>query len=107
MNSNVKQAVLWIVLLCVAALIWIVVRSGRGGSEQQLSFTQFMNQVEQGKVKSVTISGYDVKGSVQRRPASGFASPAELPRPVQAAARQERRCRYSGGQFREPRLHSH
>jgi cell division protease FtsH len=63
MNSNVKQAVLWIVLLCVAALIWVVVRSGRGGAEQQLSFTQFMNQVEQGKVKSVTISGYDVKGA--------------------------------------------
>jgi cell division protease FtsH len=63
MNSNVKQAVLWIVLLCVAALIWVVVRSGRGGAEQQLTFTQFMNQVEQGKVKQVTISGYDVKGT--------------------------------------------
>jgi cell division protease FtsH len=63
MNSNVKQAVLWIVLLCVAALIWVVVRSGRGGPEQQVTFTQFMNQVEQGKVKQVTISGYDVKGA--------------------------------------------
>ena len=62
MNSNVKQAVLWIVLLCVAALIWVVVRSGRGGTEQQPSFTAFMNQVEQGKVKSVVVSGYDVKG---------------------------------------------
>ncbi|MBC7928473.1 MAG: ATP-dependent metallopeptidase FtsH/Yme1/Tma family protein [Bryobacteraceae bacterium] len=62
MNSNVKQAVLWIVLLCVAALIWIVVRSGRGPNEQVLTFTQFLNQVEQGKVRKVTIAGHDVKG---------------------------------------------
>ncbi len=62
MNSNVKQAVLWIVLLCVAALIWIVVRSGRGPNEAQLTFSQFMNEVEQGKVGKVTISGHDVKG---------------------------------------------
>ena len=65
MNSNVKQAVLWIVLLCVAALIWIVVRTGRGPNEQQLTFSQFMTQVEQGKVKKVSIGGHDVKGDYQ------------------------------------------
>jgi len=63
MNSNVKQAVLWIVLLCVAALIWIVVRTGRGPSEQTPTFSQFLTQVEQGKVKQITISGHDVKGT--------------------------------------------
>ncbi|MDZ4802149.1 MAG: ATP-dependent zinc metalloprotease FtsH [Bryobacteraceae bacterium] len=62
MNSNVKQAVLWIVLLCVAALIWIVVRSGRGPNEAQLTFSQFMTEVEQGKISKVSISGHDVKG---------------------------------------------
>src|SRR4051794_24143097 len=62
MNSNVKQAVLWIVLLCVAALIWIVVRTGRGPNEAQLTFSQFMTQVEQSKVRKVSISGHDVKG---------------------------------------------
>jgi cell division protease FtsH len=62
MNSNVKTAVLWIVLICVAVLIWVVVQTGKTGSEQQLTFTEFMNQVEQGKVKNVTISGNQVKG---------------------------------------------
>jgi len=62
MTSNVKQAVLWIVLLCVAALIWIVVRTGRGPNEAQLTFSQFMTQVEKGSVRKVTISGHDVKG---------------------------------------------
>ena len=62
MNSNVKTAVLWIVLICVAVLIWVVVKQGKNGVEAQPTFTEFMNQVEQGKVKSVQISGNQVKG---------------------------------------------
>lgn len=62
MNSNVKTAVLWIVLVCVAVLLYVVVKSGRGPTEVQYSFTEFMNQVDQGKVKKVNISGTDVKG---------------------------------------------
>ncbi|MEJ7608388.1 MAG: ATP-dependent metallopeptidase FtsH/Yme1/Tma family protein [Bryobacteraceae bacterium] len=57
-----KTAVLWIVLICVAVLIWVVVKTGKTGSEQQITFTDFMNQVEQGKVKKVIISGNQVKG---------------------------------------------
>ncbi len=64
MNSNVKTAVLWIVLLCVAVLLYVVVKSGRGTAESQFTFTEFMNQVDQGKVKQVTISGTDVKGAL-------------------------------------------
>ena len=62
MNSNVKTAVLWIVLICVLVLLWAVVRTGKSGSETQLTFSQFLNQVDQNKVKSVTISGNQVKG---------------------------------------------
>ncbi len=64
MNSNVKTAVLWIVLICVLVLLWAVVRTGKPGGEQQLTFSQFMNQVDQGKVKSVVISGNQVKGKL-------------------------------------------
>jgi cell division protease FtsH len=62
MNSNLRNAVLWVVLICVAALIWVVVRTGRSGQEQQLTFTEFMTHVEQSKVKKVSISGNQVKG---------------------------------------------
>ncbi|HET8546408.1 MAG TPA: ATP-dependent metallopeptidase FtsH/Yme1/Tma family protein, partial [Bryobacteraceae bacterium] len=62
MNSNVKTAVLWIVLICVAVLLWIVVRTGRTGGEQELAFSDFLNYVEQGRVKKVTVSGTDIKG---------------------------------------------
>jgi cell division protease FtsH len=64
MNSNVKTAVLWIVLICVAVLLWIVVRTGRTGPEQELAFSDFLNQVEQGRVKKVTVSGTEIKGEM-------------------------------------------
>jgi cell division protease FtsH len=63
MNSNLRNAVLWVVLICVAALIWVVVRTGKSGAEQELTFTEFMNQVESGKVKAVSVSGNLVKGT--------------------------------------------
>jgi cell division protease FtsH len=63
MNSNVKTAVLWIVLICVAVLLYVVVKQGRTPAETAVTFTEFMNQVEQGRVKTVAISGTDVKGA--------------------------------------------
>ncbi|MCU0245000.1 MAG: ATP-dependent zinc metalloprotease FtsH [Bryobacter sp.] len=62
MNSNVKTAIFWGVLICVAVLLWAVVRTGKGPLEQPVSFSEFMNQVEQGKVRSVTIAGNEVHG---------------------------------------------
>ena len=64
MNSNVKTAVLWIVLICVAVLLWVVVRTGKTGGEQQLTFTDFMQYVDQGRVKDVTLSGSEAKGTL-------------------------------------------
>ena len=62
MNSNVKTAVFWVVLICVVVLLWTVVRSGRGRPERQLTFTEFLSEVEAGKVKAVTIAGVEVRG---------------------------------------------
>jgi cell division protease FtsH len=61
-NSNIKTLIFWVVLVCLAVLLFAVVRSGQGPSEKQVSFTQFLNDVQQGQVKEVTISGNDVHG---------------------------------------------
>jgi cell division protease FtsH len=63
MNSNVKTAIFWVVLICLAVLLWAVVKQGNTRREQSLTFTQFLNQVEAGNVKSITISGNEVRGS--------------------------------------------
>ena len=62
MNSNVKTLVFWVVLVCVGVLVWAVIQAGGGKREETLTFTQFINDVEAGRVKSVSISGTDVKG---------------------------------------------
>jgi cell division protease FtsH len=63
MNSNVKTAVFWVVIIMVVVLLWTVVRQTKSHPDDQPSFSTFMKNVEEGKVKSVTITGNDVTGS--------------------------------------------
>ncbi len=62
MNSNVKTAVFWVVLICVVILLVTVVRTGSTQMEKELTFTQFVDEVEAGKIKEVVITGNEVKG---------------------------------------------
>ena len=62
MNSNVKTAIFWVVLICVAVLLWVVVQTGKARPDEQLSFSQFLARVEAGKVAKVTITGNEVRG---------------------------------------------
>jgi len=62
MNSNVKTLVLWLVIIMVVVMLWAVVRTNHGTRSADLSFTDLMNQIDQGRVKSVTISGTELKG---------------------------------------------
>jgi len=63
MNSNVKNAVFWVVLICVVVLLWAVVNANGRKKEEALTLTRFLNEVEAGRVASVEITGHDVKGS--------------------------------------------
>ena len=62
MNSNIKTAILWVVVICVVVLLWNVVNTGRKRPEKTLTFSQFLNEVETGKVKAVKIRGTEVTG---------------------------------------------
>ena len=63
MSSSLKAGVFWIVLACVLVLGWQVVKSGRSRPEKTIIFTDFIREVEAGKVRKVTISdGTHVEG---------------------------------------------
>ena len=62
MNSNIKTAIFWVVLICVAVLLWTVVRTGKSKPQQAINFSQFLEDVDNGKVKAVTFNGTDVTG---------------------------------------------
>jgi cell division protease FtsH len=61
-NSNLKTLVFWVVLVCVALLLFAVVRTGQGMKEEQISFTTFMDKVDEGQVAEVNITGTEVHG---------------------------------------------
>jgi cell division protease FtsH len=59
----VKTLVLWLVIIMVVVMLWAVVRTGRGQHTSDLTFTDLMNQIDQGRLKTVTISSLDLKGT--------------------------------------------
>src|ERR1700728_703624 len=61
-NSNFKTAIFWVVIIVVVVLFWTVVHNTKSRPDAQLSYTQLMNDVNAGKIKSVTISGNDLRG---------------------------------------------
>ncbi len=65
MNSSLKHSLLWVVLIAVAGMLIFVVRSGQGPKEQELSFSQFMDEVKAGRVTKVTVAANDVHGEMR------------------------------------------
>src|SRR5260370_37101302 len=63
MNSNIKTAVFWVVIVMVVVLLWTVVKQTKSRPDDQPSFTALMNYVEQDRVKSIVITGGDAHGT--------------------------------------------
>ncbi len=63
MSSNIKTAVLWVVIILVVVMLWAVVRTGKGPHTVELTYTDLLNQIDQSKIKSVVITGNDLHGN--------------------------------------------
>jgi cell division protease FtsH len=62
-NSTVKTVVFWLVIVLSAVLLYqVVMRSNSGPKEKEVNFSQFMTDVDQARVREVTIDGMQVKG---------------------------------------------
>ncbi len=72
MNSNIKTLIFWVVLICVAVLLFALVRTGQGPKEENLSFTAFLTKVQNDQVQSVTITGNEVHGVYKNNPNQGL-----------------------------------
>ena len=61
MNSTLKSLLFWMVLVVIGVLVWnFSTRFQR--SDQAISFSTFMTQVQSGQVSSVTITGNEING---------------------------------------------
>ena len=80
MNSTVKTVVFWLVIGLSALLLWQVIQAGRSGQKvQDINFTQFMSDVDQGKVREVTVDGMQVSGKHVDNSAFHTTAPSNYP----------------------------
>jgi cell division protease FtsH len=77
-NSTVKQVVFWLVILLSGILLWSVVKNNNtGAKEREVNFSQFLAEVDQGKIKDVTVYGPEVRGDYkdERLPSTPLSRP--------------------------------
>src|SRR5712691_6826630 len=55
MNSSVRKAVLWLIILCLAVLVWAVLKGSKAPGAQP-SFSELVKDVRDGKVQQITIN---------------------------------------------------
>ncbi|MGN6183081.1 MAG: ATP-dependent zinc metalloprotease FtsH [Thermoanaerobaculia bacterium] len=61
MNSTVKTALLWVVIIVLVFLLWSLFNTAKGASEQ-IPYSMFQDRVNQGYVEKVTIRGDEIRG---------------------------------------------
>jgi cell division protease FtsH len=61
LSSNVRTLILWIAIFVVVIVLWNTFQAGRINSHQ-LSFTEFLDDVQHGRVAEVTIRGQEISG---------------------------------------------
>ncbi len=70
MNSTVKTALLWVVIIVLVFLLWSLFQTTKGASDP-IRFSDFMNHVRKGEVESVTIRGDEIRGVFKAAAAAG------------------------------------
>jgi len=62
-NSTVKTVLFWLVIIASVVVLYQVIRtSSQGPKEVEISYSEFVQKVQQGDVESVTINGTIVQG---------------------------------------------
>lgn len=65
MNPNIRNFALWVIIfLLVLALVTLFQSPGSRNASQEVSYSQFLSDVDSGRVAGVTISGPDITGAL-------------------------------------------
>ena len=63
MNPNFRNFALWVIIfLLVVALVMLFQNPGQRSQATEISFSQLLTEVDQGRVREVTIAGHEVTG---------------------------------------------
>ncbi len=63
MNSTFKTVILWVTLLAVGVVLWKMIQGGpNSGKDKEIAYTEFMSELNDGKISDVTIEGSVARG---------------------------------------------
>ncbi len=63
MNPNFRNFALWVIIfLLVVALVMLFQNPGQRSQTTEISFSQLLSDVDQGRVREVTIAGHEISG---------------------------------------------
>ena len=80
MNSTVKTVLFWVGIGVSALVLWTVIQQGRNGQKDaDVNFSQFMTDVDAGKVHDVTVDGQQVHGKFTDNSAFHTVAPPAYP----------------------------
>jgi cell division protease FtsH len=65
LNSTLKSLLFWVLLVVLGMLIWTYSSSWTGGHEQKITFTEFLDRVQNKQVAKVKITGNDIVGEMK------------------------------------------
>ena len=66
MNSTVKTVIFWVFIFLCLILLWQVFQKSSGsGHDQDITFSQFMQDAKSGQVLDATVDGGDVHGKLK------------------------------------------
>jgi cell division protease FtsH len=70
LNSTVKTALLWVVIIVLVFLLWSLFQTTKGAS-QPIAFSEFLDKVNQGHVEKVVIRGDEIRGETKTTAPNG------------------------------------
>ncbi|HVR43437.1 MAG TPA: ATP-dependent zinc metalloprotease FtsH [Thermoanaerobaculia bacterium] len=63
MNSTFKTALLWVVIIVLVFVLWSLFQTAKATTEEVM-FSQFLDDVDSGRVSQVTIRGSEIRGEM-------------------------------------------
>jgi cell division protease FtsH len=78
MNPNFRNFALWVIIfLLVVALVMLFQNPGQKTAQTEINFSTLLTEVDQGRVRDVTISGQEVTGHFNDNRAFALFAPAD------------------------------
>jgi len=79
-NSTFKTVILWVTLVAVAVVLWRIIQSGtNSGKDHVIAYTQFMQDLNDGKVADVEVEGNMARGKLRDGSMYHLVVPANNP----------------------------